>query len=456
MKCWWMNKQNRKFGPAKYLFVVISLSYFFFTSCQKDSGVGSNVLPASQIISAFVSDTTTIISSIKLKDSIITNSLSVWPLGSYFDPVFGMTKSSIYTQVVPPGGASSFAFGTGGYELDSVVLYLPVQTVYGTLSPQTYTVDTILDNPLNSSLPPLVLGKTYYSDTNISHGTNHIGLVTAIPAVIDSIRYGTYSTPLGGLFIKIKLNNSFGHYIMRTDSSTSSYTSNFGNLLKGLFISISNPGQLPGQGGIVFINPSAAGTGLTFYYKINGLNQQPQTFLLGTGVSFCHFDHDYSTTPFYNGGKDSVLSPNICYVQTLGGVKTQLSFPYLSNWKKLGHIIINEAAVIIPVNTSATGADIPPPQAYLVRDSAGHQFALSDESLTSYGGTYDPFNHWYIFNLARYFQGVIDGKITDTGLYFISGSEGVTANGAVLYGASKNNLSLPRIRLKMYYTPLKH
>src|ERR1700722_11733313 len=88
MKCWLMSKANKKNFPAKYIVVVVLLGLLsFFTSCQKDSGVGSNVLPAKDILGAYVCDTTTIISSLKLKDSILSNSTSIFLLGSYNDPV---------------------------------------------------------------------------------------------------------------------------------------------------------------------------------------------------------------------------------------------------------------------------------------------------------------------------------------------------------------------------------
>src|SRR5581483_10565251 len=172
-----------KYRPAKFLFVVSLISLLSF-SCKKDSGVGSNLLPSNDILSAYVNDTTTVLSSIELKDSVITTDLAYMPVGSYFDPVFGMTKSSIYTQVVLPGNVSSYSFGTGPYTLDSVVLYLPVHSITGNLTPQTFTVDTILDNGA------LVGSKAYYSDTNVAHGTNHIGMATAAPNAVDSFTYG--------------------------------------------------------------------------------------------------------------------------------------------------------------------------------------------------------------------------------------------------------------------------
>src|SRR6185312_4701501 len=288
MKCWLMSKTNKKHFSAKYIVVVVLLGLLsFFTSCQKDSGVGSNILPANDILGAYVSDTTTILSSIKLKDSILSNSTSLYLLGSYNDPVFGTTKASVYTQVLPPGFSASYSFGPGCV-LDSVVLVLPYNVygtnVYGSLSPQTFVVDS------------------FFYDT----AEGKVGFTSQL---------------------RIKLNNSYGQLLLNQNTGLFSY-----NTLKGLYITPMDGVQLPGQGGILYLDPYLPGTGLDFYYKVGGKRQFVQVFQLGSSAaSFVHFDHDYSTTAFYAGNKDSVLSPNVTYIQGMAGVKTQLSFPFLSN-----------------------------------------------------------------------------------------------------------------------------
>lgn len=451
MRYWLMNKSISRYIPVYPVLLFIPLLLSLLTSCKKDSGLGSDVLPPAYLLSAYVTDTTTVVSSIKLKDSILTNSVALYQIGNYFDPVFGMTKASLYTQVLLPGNGIDYTFGSGTIKLDSVVLDLPFSSpaLYGYASAQTFIVDTLDSN--------LVTTHSYYSDTAISHSSKHIGYETITPDPYDwdSIDYGGEKASLPPA-LRIKLDTNFGKYIMNANSSYFQTSVAFSGLLKGLYVWAYTPGQLPGQGGIMYLNPNLAGTGLTFYYKLNGTPQYPQTFLIGSSaVYFNHFDHDYSTTSFYVKGKDSVLSPDVAYIQATAGVKTQLSFPFLSNWKKLGHIVVNKAEVLVPVNVSATGSDIPPAQAYLVRDSAGHEFTLSDQTLNTYGGTYDATNHLYDFNIARYIQAVVDGKIEDTGLYLVAGSSAITANGAVLYGTAKNGNS-PRIRLKIYYTPITH
>ena len=474
MRCWkWMkfllmNKSGQSVRVVKY-FVLACISLISIVSCKKDVGVGSSVLPASDVLYSYFSDTTTIVSSIKLKDSIISDNLALDLLGSYNDPVFGMTKASFYTQVILPSNTTFSGFGGTNPTIDSIVLVLPYSVsgvnYYGSLSPQTFIVDTMIAVNGVALLNP----RAYYSDTNFSHGTNHLAVITTTPAPMDSARinYSFFGSAINGTYypqLRLKLSNAFGQYLMNQLDGNSYYgqsSANFGSLLKGFYISVSNPLQLPGQGAILYINPFLPGAGLEFFYKTT-VNSVVDTtyaiFQIGAGaVTFNHFDHDYTTTAFYQPGKDSIIAPTNLYVQSMAGVKTQLSFPYLLNWAKQNKMVINKAELDIPVNIAATGVGVPPAQLYVVRDSAGHQFAIPDELVggTYYGGGYDQVANQYIFNITRYVQQILDKKsAANEGLYLLSGSA-ITANGVVLRGPVQSP-GTPRLRLRMFYTPLQH
>src|ERR1700679_3489714 len=95
-------------------------------SCKENTGgVGANVLPSTDILSAYATDTTTLLTSMYLKNSILTNGALNAMLGSYNDPVFGTAKASIYAMVYSTVGSSSIAWKDTG-AVDSAVLLLPV------------------------------------------------------------------------------------------------------------------------------------------------------------------------------------------------------------------------------------------------------------------------------------------------------------------------------------------
>jgi hypothetical protein len=467
MKFLLMSKRGKGLRVLNY-FVLASVVFSFITSCKKGDPLGANVLPASDLLSGYFSDTSTVISSIKLKDSIVSDNAALNLIGSYNDPVFGMTKASLYTQVILPSNTTFLGFGGTNPTLDSIVLVLPYAingaNYYGTLTPQTFTVDTIV--AVNGV--GLVNSKAYYSDTNVSHGSNHLAVITTTPAPADSARinYSLFGSGINGTYypqLRLKLSKAFGQYLMDQIDGNSYYgqsSGTFASLLKGFYITVSNPLQLPGQGAILSIDPFLSGAGLEFFYKTTvglAIDTTYVVFQIGAGaVTFGHFDHDYASTSFYVPGKDSIIAPSKLYVQAMAGVKTQLSFPYLKNWNKKNPVLINKAELDIPVNTTATGIDIPPSQLYVVRDSAGHQFSIPDEFVSPqyYGGGYDGVNNQYSFNITRYVQQILEGKIANSGLYLISGSA-IAANGVVLYGPMQPP-NTPRLRLRIFYTPLSH
>ncbi len=463
MKFLLMSKSGKGLRVLNY-FVLALVAFSFITSCKKGEPLGANVLPASDVLSGYLSDTTTVITSIKLKDSIISDNASLSLLGSYNDPVFGMTKASFYTQVILPSNTTFLGFGGTNPTLDSIVLVLPYAingaSYYGTLTPQTFTVDTLTAQ--------LIDPKAYYSDTNVSHGSNHLAVITTTPAPSDSARinYSLFGSAINGTYypqLRLKLSTAFGQYLMNQIDANSYYgqsSAAFASLLKGFYITVSNPLQLPGQGAILYLNPFLSGAGLEFFYKTtvgSAVDTTYAIFQVGAGATtFGHFDHNYTSTSFYMPGKDSIIAPSNLYVQAMAGVKTQLSFPYLKNWNKKNPVLINKAELDIPINTTATGIDIPPSQLYVVRDSNGFEFTIPDEFVSPeyYGGGYDGLNNQYSFNITRYVQQILQGKIANSGLYLFAASA-LTANGVVLRGPVQAP-NTPRLRLKIYYTPLSH
>lgn len=431
------------------------LSAVFTYSCKEDTGSsGANILPKSDLISAFESDTTTLTTSMYLVDTVVTYPLSNNPLGSYCDPIFGQTKASIYTMVSPPVGATTtlpWSLDTG--KVDSAVLILPISGYYANLDPQTFLVDT---------LESIITSGKVYSNTNIKYGSSPIGMAQVTPP---------NPTNSGDNTIRIKLNSSFKNYIVgKMNSHNAYYYPYFDSIVKGLYITVSNPLQLPGQGGILYVNlynaSTPAGIYLYFHDSINGGKEWPLPFPLGGTAApyFSHFDHNYAISPFYNAHPpkphDSIDANNLMYIQCLGGVLGRINFPYIHNWSKMNPVVINKAEVDITVNATDGQCPeyCPPPQLYLLGTNAdGTIYAIPDYYQSYYDGTYNYSTNTYTFVITDYIQHVIDGKTIDRGLYLLPQNSATTADRVVLYGAQnpQSTATAQRMKLKMYYTPLK-
>ncbi len=469
--------------------------YSFFASCSPDSGIGSNILPDNNTLNANFNDTTTLRTSLVLEDSVITNGVNAFFLGSYNDPIFGETKASIYAQVTPAvNGANPFTVvgtfynGTTGVPatrviLDSVVFSIPyvftTPNYYGVLSPQTVQVYS-----LDKQMYP---DTSYYSSTVIPHSTL-LGERIVTPNITewDSTRYSNtriepcpiYNYPR----FKVRLNQQWGQKWVDTAlSGVINITGRGDSILlnqaffihdfPGIYITTNSPMQFPGQGSLWFMNLYDAGAGVFFYMKIinsNGTTTDttysiPQLGMSSEHIAFSHFDHNYKTTSFYAPHKvgTPINSQLSTYVQGFGGVTTKINMPYIMNWVKNNKVIVNRAELDIPVQTQDIGIYAPPAQMYLIgiNDTSTvpttATFTLPDEYTTYYGGTYDEFNHEYTFDIAEYIQNVFDKKTIEDGLYLLGGSSAISPSRVVLYGGgTQGAASNKKMRLKIYYTPL--
>ncbi len=483
-----MNKAYSWCFKTKHIAIACILAgYSFYTSCSPDSGLGANVLPNNNTLNANFVDTTTVQTSLLLEDSVATNNLPAYFLGSYNDPIFGETKASIYTQMeLASDGANPFtAVGSPGSStvkviLDSVVFAIPyvfsVPNYYGQISPQTVEV-YMLDKQLKPDT-------SYYSNSVISHKVL-LGQKTVTPELgqWDSVRYSnTRIEPCPIVFyprFTVKLNQQWGQKWLDTALSGVVYPgagdtifqsiAGFIRNFPGVYVTSSSPLQYPGQGSLWYMNLFDHGAGIFFYCRIINQNNDttysiPQLEIGADRISFSHFDHNYNTTSFYapHVKNAPVSSPDNIYVQGFGGVTTKIKFPYINNWMNKGPIIINKAEVEIPVESQDIGIYTPPAQMYLIgindtsTVAATSTFTLPDEYTSFYGGTYDPFNKEYVFDIALYIQNVLDKKTIDAGLYLVAGSSAISPNrvsaygGAVRTGVGSNK----RMRLKIYYTPL--
>jgi len=475
----------------------IIAGFAFLASCSQDSGVGRNILPTNSLNANFV-DTSTVVTSLVLEDSVITSNSGIYLLGNYTDPIFGPTKASIYTQFVLPYGDGANPFLESGFVttatqkiiLDSVVFALPYGSYnnydyYGTLGPQTIQVFAL------KSKTRIVADSSYYNNAVLPYETL-LGEKNVSPQLLssDTVKYPASTIAyVSGPRFTIKLNRAWGQSWLDTALSTFTQfiTQNHNpqadtmvltsaalqRNFPGVYITTASSMQYPGQGNLWYMDPylGTAVNGIIFYMRVintsgttTDTNYVTTNFWINTStITFSHYEHDYSGAVFHGkpNKKDSVYSPNFIYVQAAGGVMTKIDFPYIMNWVKKNKIIVNRAEVEIPVDANEIGSFPPPSQLYLIgindtsTVAATSTFTLPDEGSAYYGGVYDAFNQQYVFDIALYIQNVLNGKTKDHGLYLVPGTSAITANRFVGYGGKGNGPSTKRLRLKLYFTPLK-
>ena len=419
-----MNFMTRYYHSAKYksrLFVFIA---FFFTgfwllhSCKDSfSPIGSEILPSTDYISIYSTDTFKITSYTSYDPKISTEALKTTYVGSYYDPNFGTTTSGFVTQLRLE---REWEEGEGEWEIDSVKLVLRVTSNYGTNDSYKYLrISEISDMLYNNEV----------YNFNKSVDTTGYG----VSAVIPPLRSDTINN------IEITLPNSFGKYLIRDTSmlfyTTDSKEKDFRDYFKGIYITI----------------PAASATkpfllGFDFTYDANMYDYQnyiiiymsdstnwrdTYRFLLDSrreNARFTKIEHNFNANmkDIINGQALDSLS----YVQGLYGVYTTISIPGLEAIKNDPARVrsaVNKARLIAPLyfnNTDSTiaqsllmryvnaaGEKEIVPDYYIGSESSGYYYSEeigsyveSSQYQSYFGGVLDTVKYVYNFNLSNFVQ----------------------------------------------------
>ncbi len=437
------NLPLRKAG-ANFFLILSGCIAVLLSSCNNASIIGLNVQPNNVRLDVNFIDTTTLITKTVLTgpietDQLVTQSITSDALiGTYWDPIFGKTSASFYTQLRV--NAYNPSFGTTPI-VDSVILYLVYydSAYYGQIPfiPQKINVSIITGNFSNAT--------PYYSNDSLSVGADLANSFSFIPNPFDSVTInGAVSAPQ----LKIHLAPSFGQELLNhpekfTDSAT------FQNFLQGLYITTQNTtGLNVGQGNIFRFQMGNAGTNLIVYYHNANTSSLNFGFTFNSVSRFSNFKHNYSGIDLNLAsqlGNTPPAQDDIVFIQPMAGTRVKIQMPYLTNWLSKGKIAINQAQLVITANTSSlypltTFLAAPVLVVYGINDD-GTIYTIADENegSTYFGGTYNPSTYQYTFNIARYIQQVLDGTLHNNGLYLTAEYEFINPARVVIGGGGSGN-----------------
>lgn len=408
---------SRSFSGTKFFLIGI---IFLAASCKKESGIGSNIQPDSDLINLQATDSLSLFTYTVKEDSLRSDEASIIQIGNINDAVFGNTNASLFTQVVIPNGLLNIDFGATAV-LDSSALSLAYSYDYygDTLAAQQFRVYQMTEGIYHDSV--------YYSNritqcyptfqSRIEVGSTAL----QAPHPRSKTVVGTDTLPAN---LRIPIANSFAQQIFsQSGGSNLASNANFLQYLKGLYIESDN--SAPGTGALLHFNLLDTLSRLTLYYH-TATETKKFSFVINAGTAYySRFTHDYtsaSTTLTSQLNNPGVNISNEVYVSACAGVKTKIEFPYLDNLKNLGYAIaINKAELIIKADPSTVSNDFPlNKQLYVVSiDSTGRQVLLTDmyESSTYFGGSVNTVSNCYKINIARYFQEMMNGTKQNNGLY---------------------------------------
>ncbi len=434
-------KSNYKF----YFLAVIALIMIAFISCEEQSSIGVEVLPAGDLIT-IRSSVQDINSFTHSEDSIRTDEASSSLLGSFTDSLFGNTTIDFAAQF----RLYEFPeFGTNA-EADSVKLYLYYRIVYGdTITKQKFRV-----YELESSLD---VDSRYTQDIDLKSmaSSDAIGELEYRPRVkLDSTSKDTFYQ-----LINIPIDVSLGEKLINADSMQMINNDVFLEYFKGLYIETEK--QTSKGGAILSLEAvqqgSFNGSALVLFYHNDSVKSKLDAtkdsallmpyIISSYSARVNHMEHDYSGTPFFGNLNSETNQDSLIFVQATGGLKSRIIIDNLSSWADSTNTAINKAELIFQIDTIATQIHkFPPPSQMLftVVDSVGKEFLPKDYvfSPTFYGGSLQK-DYTYHFNITQHLQEIIDGNTGNYGFYLTPARKNDQANRVILKGStSKTGIKL--------------
>lgn len=442
--------RNTIFNTGKQI-VFFFLFAFLFISCDEDEELGYIVHPQENLLDVLFVDSIPITAHTIVEDSVRTDETILNMIGSYADPVFGVTTTSMYAQFRLI--TSAVSFGTNPV-CDSIVLSLSYKgNFYGdTSSPMTLNVFEIAED--------FDIDNNYYSNQRLGIYKNDLANYTFIPKIKDSVKVGniTYSPHL-----RVKLKKSLGEKIINASGSSDLANNiNFLKFFKGLYITTNKSSA---GGSIVYINSTASISRLTMYYH-NDEDTLAYYFVINqNSARFNTFDHhkysEATSVLQQQIAGDTALGDNELYLQGMSGLKIRLKFPQALDSSFYGNtpinrIAINKAELVIEANSNIIDKYTPPSiLSIVVINKDGTYSFLPDVAYGEayFGGSYDSRTHEYRFNISKYLQNsLLNGEFNDKGLYIVVSGSAVNANRAIIYGPKSIE---GKMRLEVIYTKLK-
>ncbi|MCC8424492.1 DUF4270 family protein [Mucilaginibacter sp. UR6-11] len=456
-----------KFIRLDLLTLLISL--FILGGCKNQDTIGLGVISSNQISGNLIDSSTIVVNTVR-EDSLITNGLSRTPLSFFKDPVFGTTEANLAIDLNLPG-SSAFTLPVGTVVIDSAMLVLRY-------APNSFYGDSIASRykaNVYQLKERILSGHTYYSNKTWSADKGTLlGSKSFISRTGDSIKI---ITPIAGApdtlikvppQLRIPISTSFVNSILYA-APAAQLSSNliFKNNVNGLYVTLDQNQSGPG-GTFMFALDSAAAVQI-YYRNTNGSVIDTGVLVLPSRLHAAEIKHTHSNT-IKAELANSTTNRKTFYLQSMGGLKSRISFPYLKNILKTigGDVIVNHAELVV---TAAPGSTIPfaplpklamyrydlANQVQLIQDAASSDPRYFAEATTA--GFYDLQHQNYHFLITAYIQDLMRGKTTDYGTFIgpviptssVSVAPTAQVDGRTI-AVGFDTASPYRIKLNLFYT----
>ncbi len=436
-----MNKNKKRLQKSQYISIILFSLFFSVLSCSEDENIiGENILPNGDEITIGFNEISTIESYTVSMDSIysdedeLSSSKPYCLVGSYIDPVFGLSKASFMSQIRL--SKNNVDFGDD-FVVDSLILQLNLTNIYGEERQgvsHEISIYQLTDSIMKDS--------SYMSDMDVSGYYD-----SSLP-----LASFTYTPSYQDTILSIPLNIEVFEQILSDTLNLVDNTS-FNMAFMGFYMTSTT---VDFQGSILSFNLLSETSKLTLHYRNNEFSESPIIqssshhtfdFLINEKCARINFfEHDFSLAQNPIPNIDvHVVDDTLIYVQAMAGLKAKITIPDILNISQLENIIISSARLFVPILAGSLN-DFQPPASLSLRniENDGNEDFFPD-LLTNgsyyneyFNGIYDSEKVGYEFNIAQYIQKVLEGEIQNNGFYITnySPSNVSTPNRVILKGGN--------------------
>jgi len=460
------------------MLIIMAAALLF--SCKKDiSQIGVNVVGDNPLEVIYV-DTFSIVAHSEVVDSMRTDELSSHLFGAYKDPVFGTINASIYSQFRLEAGNIEFEFPDDGY--DSIVLYLAYadSSVYGG-DPNFPSQNHISVYEVGDQL---YKDSAYYHFQNLRTKDELLGELVFTPS-FDSVEFyeyneidDKYDTVMKVPSVAIRLNDEFGQRIFNYGPEVFESVETLLQEFAGIYVTTLDQHLPSSDGSLVNFNFLSADTKIALYYHYLEETEDEsgstvtdtiyETFDLICNTNntarfgnYNHYDYFDASPEFKSQVIDgnTSLGEEALYLQSLAGVRTYISFPYLNKMDDYYNYAVNEAKLFLwDINDPAS--QLSPISSlslsYQVEvDSILRYYTIPDAASGGnyFSGEYNQSQENYFFRITQYLQDLIRGDTDDNQIRVEIIGSAVNANRSVIGGYDPLDES-KKLKLQVIYTKI--
>ena len=434
---------------------VFFITVFLFSQCKNDELVGLEVQPDETQVGLLSTDTTTLRLTTVRDDSIPTDIFTTALLGSYVDPVFGYTASSIFTNFRLEQFDPSFT-DNPNLELDSAVLSFFITDAYYDLSNPDLANQSFKVYELQE---PIDEEGDYFSNSPIPAGLNLIGEANDIPIEIQDSDSVEILGQLEPRQIRIRLDSTRMAQLLLDGQNAFNSNEALEDAFKGILVVPDNQGQATNEGAILRLGMVSNFSKITFFFATDVDTIETFDLLINQESDFYSvFEHDYSGSQVELALDNPSASSENVYVQNLQGTAVRIELPFLEEWSKKGNILINQALLEIPIDQGLSGDFDKNERMLVLVDSLGKNiFPVDfDEGSSHFDGEINESEDKYEINITRHIQQTIldyqSGLNTNYDLLLVGSRSGSVPQRTVLKGL--NPATGNRLKLKITYTNL--